>query len=133
MHRLSRLNLDATKLLQLHDDATSLSAPSGGSAGAALSTWLEGQFAPSIAVLKIVSAGTVNLTDFWLDVYDGTNWYQAILLNQGRTIPLLVGKHYTERVLDIGMWSRVACHGTFSASIAIDIFLQPVDLLDSGH
>lgn len=95
-------------------------APTGATSGAAITDLALGGHMPSTVMMKITAAGNATLTDGTVYGYDpiATDWTIIGLLNRGLVITLTAAIGYSQRMVDVGVFSRIAVSGTLSASTA---------------
>jgi hypothetical protein len=92
------------------------SAPSADTDGGDITDWRDGKHCPRLVKLTLFSAASADLSDAWLDGWDGTRWYQLAKLQDGETISLSNTLGWSETFADVGTFERLAVHGTLSAS-----------------
>jgi len=103
-------------------------APTLATSGASIADLQLGSTVPSVLMLTIVAAGSCTFTDGTVYGYDpvSAKWMQIGLLNRGLVITLTAAVGYAQRVIDVGIFSRIAVSGTLSASTAT-ISLTAID------
>jgi hypothetical protein len=134
---MERSELINTHRIKLHDAAATLPAPTTVAHGGDISSWrMEGRArarkrSSRLALILIDGGGTLNLTASellgWDDGAATPSWRFLSTLNGGSTISLATTRGFASRLIDVGLYGRLAVQGTLSAS-TVTVWAVPVEM-----